>query len=528
MTRLGWILLGLVTLVIVGCAAFAPPAILFRFEQDDGFYYWGIAKNWAQGVPSSFDGIHVTNGYHPLWQWLLIPVARVIDSPIGFVRFSLVLGVALNVLSAGLIWAKLRRVGWSSAWLAPAWFSVVVLPTANYGMESPLAIFMLGLCVFFWPVEDDEPGALRGLICGLVGGLLFLSRLDMLTMPAAMSVPALIGARTRRGRVFLVTLVLVQALFVCGYFLTNYLTWGHWLTVSALAKQGRAEVLGTVPQVGGQALVAAFVGLAGLAALQRRYGQYRRGVVGVVPGSALVAWTALGCLAYLGVLAMRGGAETFGWYYAVPAACGAVTIPGLLAFTRPDLVLRGYRRAAVIVTTVLLCSAGLGRALRNHDMSDQLLYISKVADRLASYPEHSRIIALSDCGLLSVASGQRLVNLDGLTGSYDFQYALRDDRMAQWLKESGLNTYLYPRMHWTFMRGEIWTKPVPVESGRMLQAVLNIPPGMYGVGRSVVLLLDPHPLFDIEQGTAYQVLDVLPLGGAVDRAQAAAAVRRGS
>ena len=52
----------------------SPMPLLLRVLQDDAFYYVGIATNWVAGLPSTFDGIQPTNGYHPLWQILaLIP-----------------------------------------------------------------------------------------------------------------------------------------------------------------------------------------------------------------------------------------------------------------------------------------------------------------------------------------------------------------------------------------------------------------------------------------------------------------------
>lgn len=44
---------------------------------DDAYYYFRIAENIARGNGSTFDGINTTNGYQPLWCWLLVPFAAV-------------------------------------------------------------------------------------------------------------------------------------------------------------------------------------------------------------------------------------------------------------------------------------------------------------------------------------------------------------------------------------------------------------------------------------------------------------------
>lgn len=41
---------------------------------DDAFYYFQVAKNAAAGRGFSFDGVYATNGFHPLFAWILVPV----------------------------------------------------------------------------------------------------------------------------------------------------------------------------------------------------------------------------------------------------------------------------------------------------------------------------------------------------------------------------------------------------------------------------------------------------------------------
>ena len=60
------------TLVVLLCSAWI---VLFWWSMravhwavyDDSFYYFTIARNLAKGWGSTFDRLHPTNGYHPLW-----------------------------------------------------------------------------------------------------------------------------------------------------------------------------------------------------------------------------------------------------------------------------------------------------------------------------------------------------------------------------------------------------------------------------------------------------------------------------
>src|SRR5262249_36839272 len=41
---------------------------------DDAFYYFQVARHAVLGHSFSFDGVHPTNGFHPLFAWLCTPL----------------------------------------------------------------------------------------------------------------------------------------------------------------------------------------------------------------------------------------------------------------------------------------------------------------------------------------------------------------------------------------------------------------------------------------------------------------------
>ena len=74
--RDGKVLLGL-ALVVLAYAAFvlfsSVVDLTFR-TTDDSYYYFLTASNLASGKGPTFDGLHPTNGFHPLWMGVLVPV----------------------------------------------------------------------------------------------------------------------------------------------------------------------------------------------------------------------------------------------------------------------------------------------------------------------------------------------------------------------------------------------------------------------------------------------------------------------
>src|SRR5688572_118407 len=78
---------------------------------DDAFYYFGIARQIARGAPPSLDGLNPTNGYHPLWMLLLVPLYRyggwadAVRSPI---HTALTFGAVLDVVAGYFFWRILQ------------------------------------------------------------------------------------------------------------------------------------------------------------------------------------------------------------------------------------------------------------------------------------------------------------------------------------------------------------------------------------------------------------------------------------
>src|SRR5690554_1734008 len=76
---------------------------VFSMTFDDAWYYWNIADHLAAGDGSTFDGVNLTNGYHPLWLAISVPVYLAGGEGMGAGRTllafqMLVYGVSLAVL----------------------------------------------------------------------------------------------------------------------------------------------------------------------------------------------------------------------------------------------------------------------------------------------------------------------------------------------------------------------------------------------------------------------------------------------
>lgn len=245
---------GALSLIVANLLMFAPMReVVLRFVPDDAFYYFGIARQWSHYGFSTFDGINPTNGYHPLWQWLLVVSARAFSDADAFARAGALAGIFFVDAATVLVVRRLAREDNPARSLAYLWVAATLLLATIYGLEAPLAAFVLALAVLATPRDRREWTPARALACGAATALLFLARIDaliwILTLDAI--VLAAVWPGNRRPMLRTIALMIVtQLVVITGYFLGNWLVWDHALPISAAVKAARTPLFAmAVPPV---------------------------------------------------------------------------------------------------------------------------------------------------------------------------------------------------------------------------------------------------------------------------------------
>jgi hypothetical protein len=429
---------------LIGLLLLAPVRdVVLRFMHDDAFYYFGIARRWSrQGFPT-FDGLTATNGYHPLWQWLLVAVSGWFPDRVTFIRAGAASGVAFLGLATWLVVRRLEHEADRYRPLAYAWVAGALLFATIYGMESPLAALLLAAGIAAAP-HDAEWTWPHALACGAATALLFLARLDALIWLAALDAVLLAAAWSgtdRRVRPVIIAVFAIHALVVVGYFTANWMNWGHLLTVSAAVKAARSPFFSlAVPRSVLMVLAAAIAALGILpladfcVAVRNRHSDRAWPL-------ATPAWLAFANLAYLATIVAKGNRETYNWYFVLTVFSGAYLLP--ICLERYGARIAPIPERALALAGYAACALLLALSVRSKiTQPNGFLVEYDQAAVLASFPEDSLVLAASDCGILGYFSGQRVINLDGLTNSWDFQTALAEDRLAPWLADHGFNAYV--------------------------------------------------------------------------------------
>ena len=167
--------------------ALTPANSLIRwYNSDDAFFYYKVAVNFISGNGFSFDGINLSNGFHPLWMIVCLSV-------FWLAKFDLILPLRVLIIVSGLFNAAtalviyhllIKKVHPAAAvvssflWvLVPSIYAIVT----EQGMESGISVFFIALLAYKAStlLDSREEITKKQMVeAGFVGVLTILARLD--------------------------------------------------------------------------------------------------------------------------------------------------------------------------------------------------------------------------------------------------------------------------------------------------------------------------------------------------------------
>ena len=228
-----------------------------QFFTSDTFYYLSIARHSMTSAFYTSDGLYPTNGFHPLWGFLLTKLfslpafASNLDGQI-FLTFGLSLALtALGMMFFGLVVYHLTENA-SVSLLAsvPGFYYLIFAPLIpNYnstwayinGMESPLSIFWFGLLLYLIVNKDllSDQRLWVTAVLSIFMTLVIFSRLDDVFLLLPFWALLFLFSNSRKqsfGRLAIAAGIPLAILI--AYMLFNYSYTGSPMPVSGLIKNG--------------------------------------------------------------------------------------------------------------------------------------------------------------------------------------------------------------------------------------------------------------------------------------------------
>lgn len=432
------------TLSVLFCAALVaavwsvPTLTLANLTPDDAYYYLKIARNFVKGYGFSFDAINPTNGFQPLWMYLLLLPAyftRELDVEI-FPRVALTYqSVLLAVSVYALHRALQRQCPAAIVILGDAIALVLGLRAFMNGMET--IVLFLAFTTTIWYLSHHEQVSLNAAYFATVGVLsafVFLARLDsVFTLLAWVVLHAVMYGKNRLSWRYLLLMVVVAGLLVAPYLLYNLVAFGDWMPISGRLKNSFPRIeqpdWAQVP-LHHQAIIVVLLLATGW--LWRNVSSHRPLLL------FLLSWSIGSALhAIHTMLFMKWG--VFKWHFAPYWMPVLVLLPLLLAPWRGTR----WERASYALGVVVWAVAALGAVWFFRGVLApktptwaQVTYEAALWVRQHTSPD--AVFAMKDAGRFGYYSDRRVINLDGLVNNMQLQEQIRAGRLREYLRERGV------------------------------------------------------------------------------------------
>lgn len=446
-----WLLLAIVPAILWVALLLSAAGTFWSLVYDDSFYYWQIGRNLATGHGSSFDGIHPTNGYHPLWMLFCAglyalglsgeaaPLTALLAQVLLFAGAWLLLGRSVLRLlreapptrRAGLIEGTTLGVLLVLACTQP------VLRIWVNGLESAFVlvshVLLLGILL---RTEDLLSAAARRerLFAAVLITAAVLSRTDgALLMPAVVvwALPRLVRS-FRSAVVPLLELLLLPGAVTAAYMAINQFWFGSAVQVSGLLKAAPLSAL----RVLGALLVVVVPAM-----LARRLNRSRWPRLGLA--LSRTKFFGLFCLV---LLAYYGFLQEFQrlWYFGPPlllaivlANCAlADMIAALAEAQRPG---QGFTHSPVTLVAIVAVGMPVLLWLSVQQVmtpgGSSMLAAREAGRFVATTLPRDAVLASWDAGVLGYYADRPVVNLDGVVNSVGYLQAMRSGTTAAYLAD---------------------------------------------------------------------------------------------
>lgn len=425
---------------------------------DDSYYYLVVARNIAAGLGSTFDGTNeLTNGYHPLWMGLLVPLCLLAKSPEPALRLTLLLSGALSI---GML-AFLRRtlndaVGpWATLAMLVLFAWPRFLGLTQNGLETALLLLLYAVVIDAL-VRGRFATTSQRVGFGLLLGFTMLARLDSVFLILAAGLWALVewarggsfwsafaaDSRTQReersataaSRLLSHLPLLAAALPVVPYLFWNLAVFGHLQPVSGAMKTTFPEPgfhpapLRDFPEYGlltGVALLAVLIGL-------------RPGASRFARALGLLALAALLHAAYT-IVFMVWAVDR--WQFGLLVVLGLTALPaaaGQILARLPRPLATGAVIAAIAGAVVVQAYSLRLREGRYQSETYRLALWAR------EHLPKDAMLSATDSGVIAFFSERPTVNLDGLINSFDYLECVQEGggRVEEYLERKGVDYLL--------------------------------------------------------------------------------------
>jgi len=433
--------------LLTAAAFFLPFQFLLNFAHDDSFFYIKTANNLAKGLGSTFDGINLTNGYHPLYFICLVILFALPDSVVNappelIYRFVVSFHFLMIVLIYYFLNESLKKIlkdeyGKISKLVVFSLLAALVF-IRDFGLESHLACLILSYFIYL-KSNEIENGKNNIIDKSVLYALLFLTRTDYLysVIPAVLAADVFISDKKFK---YILTSGIFLVITAAVYYSANYFSFGNVETVSGKMLNAFPHILlyeniktlitdpAKLYNQFARALFLLFsVVLFILFFIKKRKTDDKKSkfyllLLGAGTGSVLFTFYHL----FFNSYSIRE------WYMTLPVFISSVMITVLLSNKKITAYI------TLFLSFIVLIYVFYGSRINNYKYVSGYEY-SKALERLVK--EDECIFQVDYCGVTGFFSDRKVINGDGLINSFEYLQYLSTGKIDDYLEKYDVKYY---------------------------------------------------------------------------------------
>lgn len=424
---------------------------LINFAHDDSFYYLKTALNFSQGNGSTFDGINKTNGYHPLYFWILSIYFFILNlfldtNPEMLFRFVCLLHLLFIYIIVSIV-NKIINIHFDNdksyflqkLLIFTLLFGLILI--RDVGTEAHLTVVLI-FSIYYLLVKKESYKFKHILFLSTLVFFILLSRTDLVL---SLFIPLLIykiftkGVKEVFSKYFI--FFVFASLSVFSTLLYNYLIAGSILSVSSLIANTFPNIVlmdnltSLITNFGDYITFLKFITLLVLLIISiYLFNKNKKNVKNdrYLLTILLAAGSLLFCFQHL--LFNRYGLRS--WYMVIPS-CSIIL---LTINIFPKIKKEYFIKLFTILILFVVISYFIAIRLFNNKFKYVYKY-SKEIEKITS--ENDKIFQIDFSGIVSFFSSRKIINGDGLINSYEYYQYLKKNNISDYLKKLDVKYYSF-------------------------------------------------------------------------------------
>lgn len=464
---------------------------------DDAYYYIVTAKHYVKDGIVSFDGIHETNGFHPLWFLIIVALFKIGINNLSLKDqyFSLVLieqVIWLTIILLIMIYGYKNKNDKNR--LTFSYFILIwLIYPLNYrlfhlGMETTLAALLLIVLLYYYEEGKEKQFSVISFFVVLCRLDLFLFVIFPLFIIYLVKKYPIFNNKVRFfpskcrltfyegiNKYFIKKLLLIfglPCLALGSVAIYNYLNFGKINTISGILKSSFPKI-NFHPTFLLDDLFSVFYLLSkGIVNKKVLYllsplpiylviifvivliCQLKKRITRSLLDNKLFLYSLIGIILLFNlILFQKWDKGIDSWYLVIPTLLLGIIISIYLSeklcinkvFIIKNYQIKLYNIIYILLLSIILFnSLSISKKIDNKKMESSFdLWIKQI--------DPKAVFAATDCGYAAFWSNRTFINLDGLINDYDYQEIIQENKLYQYLIDNGVD----------YITVGVWDKKVP-------------------------------------------------------------------